>query len=27
VAGLVSMDQRLVRFRLRPGAEDPGPGH
>ena len=27
VAGLVSMDQRLVRFSLRPGAEDPGPGH
>ncbi|HWM99076.1 MAG TPA: hypothetical protein VNO54_18710, partial [Streptosporangiaceae bacterium] len=27
VAGLVSMDQRLVRFQLRPGAEDPGPGH
>ena len=27
VAGLVSMDQRLVRFGLRPGAEDPGPGH
>ena len=27
VAGLVSMDQRLVRFELRPGAEDPGPGH
>ena len=27
VAGLVSMDQRLVKFRLRPGAEDPGPGH
>ena len=26
VAGLVSMDQRLVKFRLRPGAEDPGPG-
>ena len=26
VAGLVSMDQRLVRFQLRPGAEDPGPG-
>src|SRR6185312_13618374 len=24
VAGLVSMDQRLVKFRLRPGAEDPG---
>lgn len=27
VAGLVSMDQRLVKFGLRPGAEDPGPGH
>jgi hypothetical protein len=27
VAGIVSMDQRLVRFHLRPGAEDPGPGH
>ena len=27
VAGLVSMDQRLVKFRLRPGAEDPGPGN
>ena len=27
VAGIVSMDQRLVRFQLRPGAEDPGPGH
>ena len=27
VAGIVSMDQRLVRFRLRPGAEDPGPGN
>jgi hypothetical protein len=27
VAGLVSMDQRLVKFQLRPGAEDPGPGH
>ncbi len=26
VAGLVSLDQRLVRFQLRPGAEDPGPG-
>ena len=26
VAGIVSMDQRLVRFQLRPGAEDPGPG-
>jgi hypothetical protein len=27
VAGIVSMDQRLVKFRLRPGVEDPGPGH
>jgi hypothetical protein len=27
VAGIVSLDQRLVRFQLRPGAEDPGPGH
>jgi hypothetical protein len=27
VAGIVSMDQRLVRFGLHPGAEDPGPGH
>jgi hypothetical protein len=26
-AGIVSMDQRLVSFHLRPGAEDPGPGH
>ena len=26
VAGIVSMDQRLLRFELRPGAEDPGPG-
>ena len=26
VAGIVSMDQRLVKFQLRPGAEDPGPG-
>lgn len=26
VAGIVSLDQRLVRFQLRPGAEDPGPG-
>jgi hypothetical protein len=24
VAGIVSMDQRLVKFSLRPGAEDPG---
>ncbi|MGO9504362.1 MAG: hypothetical protein ACLPUO_22960 [Streptosporangiaceae bacterium] len=27
VAGLVSMDPRLLRFELRPGSEDPGPGH
>ena len=27
VAGIVSMDQRLVSFALRPGAEDPGPGN
>jgi Phosphodiester glycosidase len=27
VAGIVSLDQRLVSFQLRPGAEDPGPGH
>jgi len=26
VAGIVSMDQRLVRFQLHPGAEDPGAG-
>jgi hypothetical protein len=26
VAGIVSIDQRLVRFQLRPGTEDPGPG-
>ena len=26
VAGIVSMDQRLVTFQLRPGSEDPGPG-
>ncbi len=25
--GIVSMDQRLVRFQLHPGAEDPGPGN
>ena len=25
-AGIVSMDQRLVRFQLHPGAEDPGAG-
>jgi hypothetical protein len=27
VAGIASLDQRLVRFQLRPGAEDPGPGN
>jgi hypothetical protein len=27
VAGIVSIDQRLVRFELRPGSEDPGPGN
>jgi hypothetical protein len=27
VAGLVSIDQRLVTFQLHPGSEDPGPGH
>ena len=27
VAGIVSMDQRLVKFQLHPGAEDPGPGN
>jgi hypothetical protein len=26
VAGIVSMNQSLVRFELRPGTEDPGPG-
>ena len=26
VAGIVSMNQNLVRFQLHPGAEDPGPG-
>jgi hypothetical protein len=26
VAGIVSMNQRLLRFELRPGAQDPGPG-
>jgi hypothetical protein len=26
-AGIVSMDQRLVKFDLRPGTEDPGPGN
>lgn len=27
VAGIALMDQRLLRFELRPGAEDPGPGN
>jgi hypothetical protein len=27
VAGIASMDQSLLRFELRPGAEDPGPGN
>ena len=27
VNGVVSMDPRLVRFQLHPGAEDPGPGN
>jgi hypothetical protein len=27
VAGIVSIDQRLVTFQLHPGAEDPGPGN
>ena len=27
VAGIVSMDQRLLSFQLHPGAEDPGPGN
>jgi hypothetical protein len=26
VAGVVSMNQHLVRFQMHPGAEDPGPG-
>ena len=26
VSGIASMDQRLLTFQLRPGAEDPGPG-
>ncbi len=26
-AGIVSMNPRLLRFQLRPGTEDPGPGH
>lgn len=27
VNGIASIDQRLVRFSLRPGSEDPGPGN
>jgi hypothetical protein len=27
VAGISSMDQRLLTFQLRPGTEDPGPGN
>jgi len=27
VNGIVSMDQRLVKFQLHPGSEDPGPGN
>jgi hypothetical protein len=27
VAGIVSMNQNLMRFQLHPGAEDPGPGN
>ncbi|MGH3155435.1 MAG: phosphodiester glycosidase family protein, partial [Streptosporangiaceae bacterium] len=27
VAGIVSMNQNLLRFSLRPGTEDPGPGN
>jgi hypothetical protein len=27
VAGIASMDQRLLKFQLHPGAEDPGPGN
>jgi hypothetical protein len=27
VSGIVSIDQRLVKFQLRPGSEDPGPGN
>jgi hypothetical protein len=27
VAGIVSMNQQMLRFQLRPGAEDPGPGN
>ena len=26
-AGIVSMDQRLLKFSLRPGSDDPGPGN
>ncbi len=27
VAGIASLNQNLLRFELRPGSEDPGPGH
>lgn len=27
VAGIVSLDQRLLKFQLHPGSEDPGPGN
>jgi hypothetical protein len=27
VAGIAELNQKLVRFQLRPGAEDPGPGN
>jgi hypothetical protein len=27
VAGIASMDQRLLKFQLRPGSNDPGPGN
>jgi hypothetical protein len=27
VAGIASMSQSLLKFQLRPGTEDPGPGH
>ena len=27
MAGIVSIDQRLVTFQLHPGSEDPGPGN
>jgi Phosphodiester glycosidase len=27
VSGIVSLNQQLVRFELRPGSEDPGPGN